>query len=113
MNGVLRSEGSGRDGGGFKGIFARWATKFTRDNHITGYDRWFQSNANAAWSHRNASQTIDEDWTVPTGNGRLFAFDCSSAVVMLLVSPRAPVNAQPASQADPTLQAITGSIPLP
>ena len=113
VNGVLRSEGSGRDGGGFKGIFARWATKFTRDNHITGYDRWFQSNANAAWSHRNASQTIDEDWTVPTGNGRLFAFDCSSAVVMLLVSPRAPVNAQPASQADPTLQAITGSIPLP
>jgi predicted alpha-1,6-mannanase (GH76 family) len=114
VNGVLKSEGSGRDGGGFKGIFARWATKFTRDNHITDYDQWFQSNADAAWSHRNAAQAINEDWTAQTGDdGRLFAFDCSSAVVMLLVSPPAPAQSQAATRTDPALKAITGSLPLP
>ena len=113
MNGVLRSEGSGRDGGGFKGIFARWAAKFTRDNHITGYDQWFHSNAEAAWSHRNGAQTMGEDWTSQTGDGRLFAFDCSSAVVMLLVSPPATAKTQAGSQPDPAMQPLTGSLPLP
>jgi predicted alpha-1,6-mannanase (GH76 family) len=111
VNGVLKSEGSGRDGGGFKGIFARWATKFTRDNHIADYDEWFRSNADAAWSHRNTTQTIGEDWTSQTGDGRLFAFDCSSAVVMLLVSP--PGGAPTTPRSDPALRAITGSVPLP
>jgi predicted alpha-1,6-mannanase (GH76 family) len=83
VNGVLRSEGSGRDGGDFKGIFARWATEFTRDNHIVAYDEWFQRNASAAWSHRNAAQEMDEDRTAQAGTGRLYTFDCSSAVVML------------------------------
>ena len=111
VNGVLKSEGSGRDGGGFKGIFARWATKFTRDNHVADYDKWFRSNADAAWSHRNAARTMGEDWTSQTGDGRLFAFDCSSAVVMLLVSP--PGRTQTAPRSDPALRAITGSVPLP
>ena len=113
VNGVLKSEGSGRDGGGFKGIFARWAAKFTRDNHITGYDQWFHSNAEAAWSHRNGAQTMGEDWTSQTGDGRLFAFDCSSAVVMLLVSPPATAKTQAGSQPDPAMQPLTGSVPLP
>jgi predicted alpha-1,6-mannanase (GH76 family) len=113
VSGVLKSEGSGRDGGGFKGIFARWAAKFTRDNHITGYDQWFQSNAATAWSHRNGAQTMGEDWTSQTGDGRLFAFDCSSAVVMLLVSPPAPAKTQADSQPDPAMQPLTGSVPLP
>jgi len=38
-NGGPQERGSGRDGGGFsKASSRRWATKFTRDNHITGYD---------------------------------------------------------------------------
>ncbi len=44
-DGILKSEGSGGDGGGFKGIFARWAAKFMQDNHLTAYDEWFQLNA--------------------------------------------------------------------
>jgi predicted alpha-1,6-mannanase (GH76 family) len=112
-DGVLRSEGSGRDGGGFKDIFARWATKFTRDNNIRDYDEWFQRNADAAWSHRNATKTIDQDWTVQTGDGKLFAFDCSSAVVILLASPPAPAQTQAAASPNNALQAITGAIPIP
>ena len=86
-NGILRSEGTGADGGGFKGVFARWAARFTRDNHITWYDAWFQRNAATAWRNRNAANAMDEDWADKTADAGLHAFDCSSAVVMLQVSP--------------------------
>jgi predicted alpha-1,6-mannanase (GH76 family) len=87
VGGILRSEGSGGDGGGFKGIFARWTARFAKDNGVTAFDRWLDRNADAVWSHRNARNLTGEDWAAPTLGGRLHAFDCSSAVVMMQVRP--------------------------
>jgi len=83
--GILQSDGglANQDTGGFKGIFARWAVRFTRDQHIVAFDPWFRRNAGAAWARRNARGLIGQDWTVPTGNGLQYSWDCSAAVAML------------------------------
>ncbi|MGO8683737.1 MAG: glycoside hydrolase family 76 protein [Thermoleophilia bacterium] len=91
--GTLKSEGSPNGNrGGFKGIFIRWATLFVAENHITSYSAWFQQNAKVAWSHRNRSSLIGDDWSKPTPNGELASFPCSSAVVLfeavLALQPR-------------------------
>ena len=86
-NGILKSEGSGGDGGAFKGIFARWATRFTAANGITAFNAWFDSNADTAWAHRDAQGLMGENWTVVSPAGSLHSLDCSSAVVMLQVRP--------------------------
>ncbi len=80
---ILRTEGRRQDGGGFKGIFARYAVAFTRNHDITVFDPWFLENALAALSHQNAAGLMDEDWSQPTASSPLYAFDCSSAVVLL------------------------------
>jgi predicted alpha-1,6-mannanase (GH76 family) len=87
VDGVMHSESPGGNvnGGGFKGIFSRWAVKFTRDNHITAFDPWFRLNAQTAWANRDARGLIGQNWTRPTGSGVLFSFDCSSGVVLLEV----------------------------
>jgi predicted alpha-1,6-mannanase (GH76 family) len=87
VDGILKSEGSGADGGGFKGIFARWATRFADDNGVTTFDRWLDRNADTAWSHRNARNLMGENWAVPSRWALLHSFDCSSAVVMMQVRP--------------------------
>ena len=87
-NGVLRDEGTNGDGGGFKGIFMRYAVDYTKRRSITDYDGWFARNAQAAWRDRNAAGLIGHDWGMPTGNGPLASFDCSSAVVLLQVTTR-------------------------
>ncbi|HZL65406.1 MAG TPA: glycoside hydrolase family 76 protein, partial [Thermoleophilia bacterium] len=86
--GILPSEAGGPDsnGGGFKGIFCRWAVTFTHDNHITSFDAWFQQNASVAWSHRDARGLMGADWSSPTPIGRLYAWDCSAAVVLMQVT---------------------------
>jgi Predicted glycosyl hydrolase len=83
--GIMRSESPGGNvnGGGFKGIFCRWAVKFTRDDHITSFDPWFRLNAETALANRDGRGLIGQDWARPTPNGVLFSFDCSSAVVLL------------------------------
>jgi predicted alpha-1,6-mannanase (GH76 family) len=83
--GILQSDGglANQDTGGFKGIFARWAVRFTRDQKITAFDPWFRRNAGAAWARRNVRGLMGQDWTMPTGNGLLYSWDCSAAVAML------------------------------
>jgi len=88
QGGILESEGSRGDGGGFKGIFVRWATGFTKHRGITTFDAWFDQNAHVAWSHRNAANLVGEDWDAPTTAKLLHAFDCSSAVVLLQDRPQ-------------------------
>ncbi|MGO9208291.1 MAG: glycoside hydrolase family 76 protein [Candidatus Limnocylindrales bacterium] len=85
--GILKSEGSGGDGGGFKGIFVRWATRFTKVNGITAFNRWFDRNADAAWAHRNRRNLTGENWSIPTRRKLLHSFDCSSAVAMMQDRP--------------------------
>lgn len=85
-SGILKSEGSPNGNrGGFKGIFVRWASLFVAENHITSYNTWFQQNARVAWSHRNRSSLIGDDWSTPAPNGDLASFPCSSAVVLFEV----------------------------
>jgi predicted alpha-1,6-mannanase (GH76 family) len=85
--GVLQAEPGGPDSnpGGFKGIFCRYALGFARGQHITSFDAWFQANADAAWRQRNAAGLIGTFWSRPTMRAPLYAWDCSSAVVLLQV----------------------------
>ncbi len=86
-NGILRSEslGNNSNGGGFKGIFCRWAVRFAYDNHITAFNGWFTRNAETAWAHRNLRDLMGQDWPHLTGNGPLYSFDCSCGVVLMEV----------------------------
>ncbi|HMK92730.1 MAG TPA: glycoside hydrolase family 76 protein, partial [Thermoleophilia bacterium] len=88
-DGVLDSEGSGGDGGGFKGIFARWAAMFVTSAGLSSYEPWLQLNEHVAWSDRDRRGLVWEDWDAPTLPGRLYSFDCSSAAVLLQVAPPA------------------------
>jgi predicted alpha-1,6-mannanase (GH76 family) len=84
-DGVLPAEtgGPNSNGGGFKGIFARWAVPFARRIQAASFEPWFKLNADAAWSHRDARGLMGADWAAPTSPGLLYAWDCSAAVVML------------------------------
>ena len=88
--GILPGEAGGPDsnGGGFKGIFCRWAVGFAHRNHLTSFDGWFQQNADAAWSHRDSRGLMGPFWSRQTRRGLLYAWDCSSAVVLLQVISR-------------------------
>ncbi len=85
VHGILRSEaGVGiENGGGFKGIFIRYAVRFARDNHLSEFEPWFALNAAAAWSHRDARGLIGQAWARPTPGGPLYSWDCSAGVVLL------------------------------
>ena len=85
--GILPGEAGGPDsnGGGFKGIFCRWSVGFARRNRITSFDGRFQQNADAAWNHRDSRGLMGTIWWRQTSSGLLYAWDCSSAVVLLQV----------------------------
>ncbi len=85
--GLLPREAGGPDsnGGGFKGIFRRWVVGFARHNQLSSFGGWFQQNADAAWSHRDARGLMGPQWWSQTRPGLLYAWDCSSAVVLLQV----------------------------
>ncbi len=80
--GLLHGERGG-DGGGFKGVFARYAGDYLRHDPTRTYEGWLAQNASAAWSHRNARGLMGQDWAAPASKGELRAFDASSAVVLL------------------------------
>jgi len=95
-NGILQNDAdhADQDAGGFKGVFARWALRFVRENRITSFTVWLERNATVAWAHRNASGLVGYDWslcakdpTTSTTSGTpthpLYSFDCSSAVAMM------------------------------
>ena len=83
--GILQSEATGgnENGGGFKGIFVRYAVRFARGNHLSEFEPWFALNATAAWTHRTAQDLIGQDWAHPTPAGLLYSWDCSAGVVLL------------------------------
>ena len=87
VRGILRSEalGGNENGGGFKGIFVRYAVRFARENHLTEFEPWFTLNAKAAWRHRDARGLIGQDWAHPTRRRLLYSWDCSAGVVLLEV----------------------------
>lgn len=81
--GLLPDEGAGGDGGGFKGILARYAGDYLRHDTTREYEGWMAGNGEAAWSHRDGRGLMDQDWGRQTRGGELHAFDASSAVVLL------------------------------
>jgi len=106
VDGILQSEAAANapgwvSAGGFKGMFVRWASIFINDNHISGYDAWFQQNVAAVQSHVNAAGLTDQDWSTQTGTGTLSAFSCSSAVVLLQWYPPAPPARRAAASPSP------------
>ena len=81
-DGVLIGEGDRGDGGGFKGVFMRYAGDYLRHDPTRTFEDWLALNADAAWSHRDARGLMGQDWTRGTTSGELHAFDASSAVVL-------------------------------
>ena len=84
---MLRDEGTNGDGGGFKGIFVRYAVDYTKRHAITDLRAaGSPGTRRRPGANRNAAGLIGHDWGTPTSNGRLASFDCSSAVVLLQVT---------------------------
>jgi predicted alpha-1,6-mannanase (GH76 family) len=80
--GLLPGEGGG-DGGGFKGILARYAGDYLRHDTTRAYEDWMALNGDAAWSCRDPRGLMGQDWSRRTDGGELRAFDASSAVALL------------------------------
>ena len=82
-DGILRAEGDGGDGGGFKGVLVRYAGDYDRHDSTHEYHDWLSHNGDVAWSDRDDQGLIGEDWTRQTDATGMAAFDASSAVVLL------------------------------
>jgi predicted alpha-1,6-mannanase (GH76 family) len=92
-SGILPQYGSGSDLSGFNGIFARWMARFAKDQNLwAAYGPWLATNANAAWSVRNASNLSWQNWrtATPTNNADIDNWDCSPSVVIMQVADSSP-----------------------
>ena len=90
--GILPEYGSGSDLPGFNGIFARWMARFAKDQNLwQAFGPWLNTNANAAFTVRNASNLSWQKWQTATPNGVLDSWGCSpSVVIMQVASPDVP-----------------------
>jgi len=84
---VYRQKG---DAGGFNGICVRWIAKFMKARGLqASYQKWLQTNADAAWRNRRRSDNLAwSRWLEPTpADTPLFSWACSSSVVVMQVVP--------------------------
>jgi predicted alpha-1,6-mannanase (GH76 family) len=88
-DGFLPAAGEKGDGGGFNGIGVRWIARFMKDRgEQAAFEPWLQKNAEAAWQARRASDNLSWcRWPQPTPDDRRYSWGCSSAVVLLQVTP--------------------------
>jgi predicted alpha-1,6-mannanase (GH76 family) len=88
-DGYFPPAGEKGDGGGFNGIGARWIARFMKDRgEQAAFEPWLQKNAVAAWQSRRTSDNLCwPRWPQPTPDGRRYSWGCSSAVVVLQVTP--------------------------
>jgi predicted alpha-1,6-mannanase (GH76 family) len=79
------------DAGGFNGICVRWIARFMKQRGLeSSYQKWLQTNADAAWSNRRVGDNLAwSRWLEPTPdtNTPLYAWACSSSVVVMQVVP--------------------------
>lgn len=77
------------DAAGFNGICVRWIAKFMKQRGLqASYQKWLQTNADAAWNCRRDSDHLSwSRWLEPTPNGLLYSWGCSSSVVIMQVVP--------------------------
>jgi predicted alpha-1,6-mannanase (GH76 family) len=88
-DGILVDEYGGPDGKGFKGIFARWCSKYAKDENSNNgtIKTWLARNANSAWSHRNSANLMWAKWRERTPDGDLSSWDCSSGLAITQNAP--------------------------
>lgn len=60
--GIMNNENSGGDLPGFKGIFARYARKYTQETGNTDLVDWLHLNAKVAYNNRNSLGIIQTKW---------------------------------------------------
>jgi predicted alpha-1,6-mannanase (GH76 family) len=79
----------GGDGGGFNGIFIRWAMRYITGQKVQStYQPWLQANITQAWSLRRTSDGLSWcKWLQQTPASNLDAWDCTSSVVGMLTVP--------------------------
>lgn len=82
---VINNEDGGNDLPGFKGIFARYARKYTMECHKTDLVPWLLLNAKVAYNNRNSSGLIQTKWGTRTKEGKPRSdFGASTAVSLLI-----------------------------
>ncbi len=87
--GLMPSYGDVGDAAGFNGICARWLVRFAKERGLKErYQPWLRANADVAWKHRRISDDLMwSRWQQPTPEGLLHSWSCSSAIVLLQVTP--------------------------
>ena len=83
-HGILNDEGMG-DGGGFKGIYARYLAELATTYHQSQYLRFLQMNAAVAWTNRRKSDNlVGNNWTAtPAPTDTIQTHVAGSAVAIL------------------------------
>ena len=72
----------GADGGGFNGILMRWLYVASVHGYISSTaEAWSRANINQAWSIRNSSELMWDNWMSSSPSSGLYSWDCSSAMV--------------------------------
>lgn len=86
-NKTMNNEDGGNDLPGFKGIFARYARKYTQETGKTDLVDWLHLNARVAYNNRNSSGLIQTKWASRTAEGLPKSeFGASTAVSLLMNS---------------------------
>lgn len=84
---VINNEDGGNDLPGFKGIFVRYARKYTNVCNRTDLVPWLKLNARTAYNNRNSRGLIQTKWATRTSEQRpRSAFGASTAVSLFMNS---------------------------
>jgi predicted alpha-1,6-mannanase (GH76 family) len=88
-DGYLPGGSENGDGGGFAGIGVRWIARYMKDRgEQATFLPWLQKNAEAAWQARRTSDNLCNGfWPKPTPPGTRYSWGCSTAVVIMQVTP--------------------------
>lgn len=82
--GLLPDEYDTEDCQGFKGIFARWACRFVKDqNYQSTYGTWLKYNAEQAWAYRNSNGLMWAQWWHRTPDNFVNSFETTCGVAMM------------------------------
>lgn len=83
--GVMNNEDGGNDLPGFKGIFARYARKYTVETGKKDLVEWLHLNARVAYNNRNSQNLIHTKWATRTSETKPKSdFGVSTAVSLLV-----------------------------
>jgi hypothetical protein len=83
---LLSNEERGNDLPGFKGIFARYARKYTVEPGKTELVDWLQLNAKIAYNNRNSKGLMQTRWGTRTSEVKPRGDFGSSTAVSLLIN---------------------------